>query len=304
MTATTTRAFRWGRPQVLRGAARQHFNAEAWSLDSLCAAFGDSPIVLSQLPRPHTPLAIGAVHTQQSTVRDYVRYLREAPHPTNEPLLYWGSQTLHNAPFDSLLDGFEPPPPFGREEDFLSRWQPLRLLAPPLVRFIFSFRWLFIGPAGSYSRLHVDPVGSAAWNACLHGRKRFVFYPPEAMHDLHIDLSDRTAERHVCPAYLHDPEAVGRPQDAIELLVEAGDVVYAPPRWPHFVENLSESCVSLTENFVRAEEEEFQHFAEALASAEDPSSGLPPSERRKMGRFRTLVNLAAAWDRQVHGIGS
>merc|ERR550537_1124131 len=33
-------------------------------------------------------------------------------------------------------------------------------------------KWLVIGPQGSGTRFHVDPVGSSAWNLVIEGKKR------------------------------------------------------------------------------------------------------------------------------------
>ena len=231
--------------------------------------------------------------TESTTVRKFVDYMRK-PLDTSH-ILYWSSQVLHQPPFDILLNDLARPRHFQASDDFLMRWRCLRHVSPSLLEFVFYFRWLFIGPAGSYSRLHVDPAGSAAWNACLEGSKRFVFFEPSVLHDLHEDLSNPAARKHIFPAYLDDASLLRHPYK--ELFVGAGDVVYAPPRWPHFVENL-EASVSVTENFVRQDPAQFRFFDEALASA-DSAAVLPSAERRRLKRFRRLVGLIASLDNSL-----
>ena len=222
-------------------------------------------------------------------------------HPKRDAILYWSSQILHEPPFDELLSDFTRPAPFRASDDFLTKWRGLRYLAPPLLQFVFYFRWLFIGPAGSYSRLHVDPAGSAAWNACLEGSKRFVFFEPSVMHDLHEDLSNPAAHKHLFPKYIADPNVIRH--KGLEIIASAGDVVYAPPRWPHWVENL-EASVSVTENFIRRHPDQYRYFDEALGSAENvqfdaSGSEMPTMERHRIKRFRYLAGLAFSIDQAL-----
>lgn len=40
------------------------------------------------------------------------------------------------------------------------------------------FKWIFIGPAGAYTPLHVDVWHTDAWLCNLHGRKTFLLFHP------------------------------------------------------------------------------------------------------------------------------
>jgi len=84
--------------------------------------------------------------------------------------------------------------------------------------------------------------------AQLEGRKRFVFYSPaDLKHVYHKDAAG--TEVYADP---RDPDLTQFPDfrkaTPIEAVLEAGDVVYIPSKWPHYVECLTPS-VSLTSNF-------------------------------------------------------
>ena len=110
------------------------------------------------------------------------------------------------------------------------------------------FTWIFVGPAGAYSPLHRDIWFTCAWMAQFQGRKRFVFFPPKDLSKVYRKHEDKS-EAYVD---LLSPDRNLFPEfdsaNAVECILEEGDVVYIPSKWPHFVECLTPS-VSLTSNF-------------------------------------------------------
>ncbi|CAM9879072.1 unnamed protein product, partial [Sphacelaria rigidula] len=45
-------------------------------------------------------------------------------------------------------------------------------------------RWLLVGPKRSGSIVHIDPMGTSAWNTLLSGRKLWVLSPPGTLNVL------------------------------------------------------------------------------------------------------------------------
>lgn len=112
------------------------------------------------------------------------------------------------------------------------------------------FEWLFIGPAGSRTRLHVDVWGTDAWLAQIRGRKRFTLFHPAHRRFLERDDGPGGAPEW---ADLRAPDPQRFPEFSratpIETVLEPGEIIYLPRKWPHAVDGLTET-VSLTVNFM------------------------------------------------------
>lgn len=100
---------------------------------------------------------------------------------------------------------------------------------------------VWIGAPGQRSTIHNDPYDN--FNAQLYGRKRFLMFPP-GQHE------------HVYPERIHEgfwssPVDPGRPDparhplfskaEALEGVLEPGDMIYVPIFWWHYVEALTVS---------------------------------------------------------------
>ena len=103
----------------------------------------------------------------------------------------------------------------------------------------------FMGPAGIHSKLHVDIWHTDAWLCNLQGRKRFsVFHPAHKKYlqgkdDKWVDLSNPDMARY--------PEF--NRAAPVEFVLEAGEMLYIPRKWPHAAVAL-EPSLSLSANFL------------------------------------------------------
>ncbi len=100
-----------------------------------------------------------------------------------------------------------------------------------------DWKWIFVGPAGSASGMHVDVMCSSAWNLLVSGKKEWTFMSPA-----------RAASNGYLAASLVN---VAKTDLDVEFhhLQEPGDVIIVPGGWAHAVENVQDT-VSLTGNWV------------------------------------------------------
>ena len=134
-----------------------------------------------------------------------------------------------------LVDDFTPPPLFHSTDAFLRLPEDLR---PP-------FRWLFFGPPGTESKMHVDIWETDAWLGMLEGEKTFTLYHPA--HRKYLEVGDN-----VWPDLLSPPNVKKFPEQCnavpAQTLLKAGEIIYIPRKWPHHAVAQSPS-ISLTLNF-------------------------------------------------------
>jgi histone arginine demethylase JMJD6 len=118
------------------------------------------------------------------------------------------------------------------------------------------YRWVVIGPERSGTGLHVDPLGTSAWNAVVSGSKRWVLFPPRVSKSLLVrpGCSEGIAWFHNVWARMTPDRK--RELGAIEFVQRAGEVVYVPGGWFHAVINL-ELTTAVTHNFAPSQQAEF-----------------------------------------------
>lgn len=120
------------------------------------------------------------------------------------------------------------------------------------------YRWFLLGPQRSGTTVHIDPLGTSAWNTVVSGRKRWILFPPGTPREIakctdvrrkgeddeainyFIDLVPRLRAKH------------GPGLRILEFTQLPGDTVFVPGGWWHAVLNLDDTvavtqvCVSYT----------------------------------------------------------
>ena len=160
---------------------------------------------------------------------DYMDYMKSGK---RDRLLYLSQWAIF--PHPELYKDYQAP-------NYFSNW--LEKLPRKLQqKYGVTYSTLYIGPKGTGTNLHIDNRNTSAWLAVLSGQKRFIFFSPDQepfLYDGAVDVLNPDLERF--PLY-----AKAKP---VEIILEAGDLVYFPSKWWHQVENLEDS-IALSHNLV------------------------------------------------------
>lgn len=172
-------------------------------------------------------------------------FMKYVKHQTDDSPLYIFDSTFDEKPETKpLLDDYKVPRYFN--EDLFSLVGEDR--RPP-------YRWFLVGPKRSGTCVHLDPLGTSAWNTLLVGRKRWVLFPPDVpKHIVKGKNHVRSREDDEAVNYFMDilprikranpPETL----KCIELMQYPGDTIFVPGGWWHAVFNV-EDTVAVTQNF-------------------------------------------------------
>ncbi|OQV23041.1 JmjC domain-containing protein 4 [Hypsibius exemplaris] len=192
-------------------------------LDFLVSHYGPSEVPVTQC---EDQTEYGAAKSTREKFRDFVEYLKMAA--INRP----GCRYLKDWHFQREFPNVGV---YSVPEYFSSDW---------LNEFCDEngeddYRFLYLGPAGSWTPLHEDVLQSFSWSANIAGRKRWILFPPGEEEKLRQNgrlISDVTSV---------DLSAVAHSV----VIQEAGEVVFVPSRWHHQVHNL-EDTLSINHNWI------------------------------------------------------
>jgi hypothetical protein len=122
-----------------------------------------------------------------------------------------------------------------------------------------DYHWLVMGPAKSGSLFHIDPNQTNAWNVCIEGRKKWIFYPPnhsppgvESSLDGGEVVVPITTGEWLLTFWSFHQEARYHANPAMrpfEVITHPGEIIFVPNGYWHMVVNL-DFCIALTHNYV------------------------------------------------------
>lgn len=117
------------------------------------------------------------------------------------------------------------------------------------------YRWFLVGPAKSGTCVHIDPLGTSAWNTVISGCKRWVLFPPgtakaiaKATEVIGKDEDDEAINYFVDFIPRLKSKYGAEQLGIVEFLQLPGDTVYVPGGWWHAVLNVEDS-IAVTQNY-------------------------------------------------------
>ncbi len=113
-----------------------------------------------------------------------------------------------------------------------------------------DYRFVYIGPKGSWTPFHADVFRSFSWSANICGQKRWIIFPPgeeENLKDLYGNLVydlDSTD--------LQDPKKFpnyNKVKKKFEVIQNSGEILFVPSGWHHQVYN-TQDTISINHNWL------------------------------------------------------
>lgn len=142
-------------------------------------------------------------------------------------------------------------PMYNVPEYFASDWLNEYYMAHPELN--DDYRFVYMGPKGSWTPMHADVFGSYSWSANIVGEKRWFLFPPgqeDFLRDIHGQLIyDATSEE--LQDYTKYKAYDKRALKYIDVIQKEGEILFVPSGWHHQVWN-TEDTISLNHNWINS----------------------------------------------------
>lgn len=209
-------------PCMIRGMADEWPAMKTWSFENFNERFANDKCILAN------------GDDKRMRYKYFYHYINHKKHRRDDIPLYIFDSDFGDEERASkvLLDEYEVPEWF--DEDFFAILGEKK--RPP-------FRWIIAGPKRSGSSLHIDPLGTSAWNTLIVGKKRWVMFPPKTF------KSEKELEVDSGASWFINEYLKYKDTFHIDVIQKPGDTLFLPSGWLHVTVNL-EDTISVTQNFI------------------------------------------------------
>jgi len=208
-------------PCMIYGMADDWPAMKIWSFDNFNERFAQSKFEL-------------AGEKKRIRYKYYHYYMNHKKHRRDDVPLYifdseFGDEGRRTS---ALLEEYSVPEWF--DEDFLAIMGEEH--RPP-------FRWVIAGPKRSGCSLHIDPLGTSAWNTLIVGKKRWIMFPPHTFKNEDDLMGDAGA------SWFINEYPKLKDKYHIDVIQNPGETIFLPYGWWHIALNI-EDTISITQNFI------------------------------------------------------
>ncbi|XP_035704970.1 2-oxoglutarate and iron-dependent oxygenase JMJD4 isoform X1 [Folsomia candida] len=207
------------------------------NFEYLIDAYRDVQVPVTEITKDIS-MEYGGMNCTTMSFQNYVQYFlkyRESDYSASMPCLYlkdWHILVNHG---NDETGTRTPEKPYETLPIFASDWLNETSSKDD------DYRFVYLGPKGSWTPLHADVYGSFSWSVNIAGQKKWHLYPPG--NERRFQMSNRQSH----PQYNSENAGI-EGQDFIEVVQQAGETIFVPSGWFHVVWNVSD-VISINHNW-------------------------------------------------------
>nr|XP_018904443.1 PREDICTED: jmjC domain-containing protein 4 [Bemisia tabaci] len=229
-------------PCIIKACAQDWTSSQHWTISGkpnftlLKDKFGSAQVSVSDCKVKY----YNAHQTKSMIFSDFMNYWEKYSSdcwPANEACLYlkdW--HLMKNFPTESVYVV-----PYQFSSDWLNEYY---MDHPHLDD---DYRFVYMGPKGTWTPLHADVFTSFSWSANICGKKKWLLFPPGEEHVLKDECGNLAFD-----VTLGDVSASDiSPNRSFTVVQEPGEVIFVPSGWHHQVWN-EDDTISINHNWINA----------------------------------------------------